>query len=391
MIQKRGVAVELSPLGEELHMKKEEAAPQQGAKPKVKTLIGVLASHDSPNGKNKELAELFVELYQGDRHKLGEFHFLFTGGTYDRIILGIGRNAFPIPDQTVRDFVKMNSTRLPAFGEGGVTVLANFVVQRQCGIVWAFIDPFTGHWLNPENLALFRLCDIWKAKRLMNSGSVRVWFHYEADKDVNRYPQTIPQDLLFGGGDFVPAFTSLTSHVDGDWVNQWSGGVDRRKAEELFKGWCLGYWVPPPKPKKRTLDFWDEFDKQTIALIAHDAMKERMVDFAVEYERELAQFARILATGTTGQEVINATRLLSRPNLVRRCRSGPKGGDIEIATEVLYGRCDIVVFFIDPLKHAHPHIEDIRTVFSACMREGETLMLTNEVQAREWMDRVFRG
>jgi methylglyoxal synthase len=125
----------------------------------------------------------------------------------------------------------------------------------------------------------------------------------------------------------------------------------------------------------------------TIALIAHDEMKPRMVDFAIDNEHILARFGRILTTGTTGQAVANATHTLGPK--IYRYHSGPKGGDIEIATEILFGRCHVVVFLVDPL-HSHAHIEDIRVVFGACMIQDHVRMLTNEMQAREWIERVAR-
>jgi methylglyoxal synthase len=121
-------------------------------------------------------------------------------------------------------------------------------------------------------------------------------------------------------------------------------------------------------------------------------MKSRMIDFAIQYENELNVFRRILATGTTGREVESACRRLSENNKIRRCRSGPRGGDIEIASEVLLARCNIVIFFVDPLN-PHPHIDDIRVVFSACMAEiynNDVRILTNEVQARDWIEEAVR-
>jgi methylglyoxal synthase len=132
----------------------------------------------------------------------------------------------------------------------------------------------------------------------------------------------------------------------------------------------------------------DKLGEITIALIAHDDMKDRMVEFAVDYERELALFKRILTTGTTGKVVEDAAPLL-KGKVVRR-NSGPKGGDVEIAAEILYGYCHVVVFFVDPL-HAQPHVDDIRVVFGACMTQESVRMLTNERHAREWMDRVVKG
>ena len=56
---------------------------------------------------------------------------------------------------------------------------------------------------------------------------------------------------------------------------------------------------------------------------------------------------------------------------------------------VLVAEAPVVMFFIDPL-HPHPHIEDIRVVFGACMIQDQVRMLTNEMQGREWMERVVK-
>ena len=369
-------------------------------KSRKKTLIGVLASHDDVQ-KNNDLARLFERLYNNQeyRKRLERFHLVFTGGTFQRIVLGNDTeeksrdNLRPIKDKKIQNFLKINSTSLPDRRNGGVTMLANLIVQRQCSILWPFLSSTTTHWLNPENLALMRLCDIWNEKRLMNPGSVETWFRDEAERDAQRNPQDIaPRPrFYFGAGNFKPGnekdyrcSTNDSWLINHRWLKQWAEEKDCMLAEDREGG---GFFFANPTPKQRKQEFWYKFNLQTIALIAHDEMKRRMVDFAVEYERELSAFGRILATGTTGREVGNATRKLE--GKIKRYRSGPKGGDIEIATEILYGRCDVVVFFIDPLN-PHPHIEDIRTVFAACMIEGEVLMLTNEVQAREWMDSVVR-
>jgi methylglyoxal synthase len=131
------------------------------------------------------------------------------------------------------------------------------------------------------------------------------------------------------------------------------------------------------------------FGDMTIALIAHDEMKARMIEFAVDHEAELVKFHTILATGTTGREVAAATSRKLDDKMIRY-HSGPKGGDIEIATMILHDLCDVVIFFVDPLR-PHPHIEDIRVVFQACMVSDHVVMITNEMHAREFMARVVRG
>ena len=117
-------------------------------------------------------------------------------------------------------------------------------------------------------------------------------------------------------------------------------------------------------------------------------MKNRMLDFVIDYEHELVRFKSIVATGTTGKIIQEASPILAKK--VHRYHSGTKGGDIEIATEILFGGCHVVIFFVDPL-HPHPHTEDIRVIFGVCMINDEGRMLSNEIQARGWMDRMIRG
>jgi methylglyoxal synthase len=419
----------------------------------TKTLVAVLASHDSM-GKNKELTNLFKELYDEDKEKLRQFHFIFTGGTFRRLILGddtenLSKKKFPYPiDKNVRNFLLESAgvTVLSDRKEGGVVIMANLIVQRQCSIIWPFLSPITVHWLNPENLALMRLCDLWNAKRLMNAESVMAWFRDEAERDFRRNPQQIPLRITLGTREsennprtLLPSWPEAGREASEKLQNLPQGikfpdplknkirydayerrlimredvtpkekadllslspsdkqykSVVRKLFDEKLSGGKLTkeYYVRLPVREHHPKEFWRLFEQQTIALIAHDAMKDRMVDFAVQYENELNRFGRILATGTTGQEVVNACRKLREGDKVRRCLSGPKGGDIEIATEILCGRCHIVVFFIDPL-HPHAHIDDIRVVFSACMAEienNDVRMLTNEVQAREWIEEAVR-
>jgi methylglyoxal synthase len=321
---------------------------------KPKTLIGVLASHDD-DAINNTLARLLEKLKEQTPTTLEHFHFLFTGGTFDRVIEGTNKpNVLPVNDPT-RDFLSTHCelTRLPSRTDGGVTILSYLVVQQLCSIVWPFLTPLTAHWLNPENLALMRLCDQWHVKRLMNRGSVEEWFTKEAPLDVNRNLQETPPFLTLTKRKIAPTPGSYCSRID------------------------------------RTMQAQPtQVSEMTIALIAHDEMKQRMVEFAIDHERELDKFDRILSTGTTGREVAANTRNLERK--LHRYHSGPKGGDIEIATEILFGDCHVVVFFVDPLR-PHPHVEDIRVVFGACMIQDQVRMHTNEMQAREWMQRVVRG
>ena len=98
---------------------------------------------------------------------------------------------------------------------------------------------------------------------------------------------------------------------------------------------------------------------QEIALIAHDRKKEEMVAFVQKHRDFFAQFT-LVATGTPGQRIMEGTGLA-----VERLKSGPLGGDAEIAARVVNGGVDAVFFFLDPL-YAQPHEPDIRALLRIC-------------------------
>ena len=145
---------------------------------------------------------------------------------------------------------------------------------------------------------------------------------------------------------------------------------------------------------------------KVVALVAHDAKKDAMVDFCVRH-RPLLSVLSLVATGTTGGRIADATGLL-----VERVLSGPLGGDAQvrggaraltrthtplpavrtgdslacpmslrpafirrrsfprllvsqIATLVATGKCHALIFIIDPLS-AHPHEPDIHGLLRVC-------------------------
>ncbi|MCT8161124.1 methylglyoxal synthase [Pseudoruegeria sp. SHC-113] len=92
-----------------------------------------------------------------------------------------------------------------------------------------------------------------------------------------------------------------------------------------------------------------------IALVAHDARKEIIVEWARENATQLAGFS-ICATGTTGG------RLQAEAGLeVERLLSGPLGGDAQLGAMIAEGRLDALFFFIDPLS-ALPHDVDVKSL-----------------------------
>lgn len=98
---------------------------------------------------------------------------------------------------------------------------------------------------------------------------------------------------------------------------------------------------------------------RTLALIAHDRKKDDMQAFCVRHRETLAHF-ELIATGTTGQRIEEATGLH-----VTRYLSGPLGGDAQIAARIAVGDVEAVIFLVDPL-YAHPHEPDIQGLLRVC-------------------------
>ena len=94
---------------------------------------------------------------------------------------------------------------------------------------------------------------------------------------------------------------------------------------------------------------------KTIALIAHDNMKPRMIEWCKENKEVLAKHS-LCGTGTTGRKIHEATDLN-----VKCFLSGPLGGDLEIGGKVAEGKIDVIIFFSDPLT-AQPHDPDVKAL-----------------------------
>jgi methylglyoxal synthase len=121
----------------------------------------------------------------------------------------------------------------------------------------------------------------------------------------------------------------------------------------------------------------------TIALIAHDAKKDLIVNFAKQHAPLLARY-RLIATGTTGQRIQEATGLP-----VERMLSGSMGGDTQIAAEICYGQVCAVIFLVDPL-YAQPHEPDILALLRVC-NVHNTPVATNIATAEAIVTRLAKN
>lgn len=109
---------------------------------------------------------------------------------------------------------------------------------------------------------------------------------------------------------------------------------------------------------------------KVIALISHDARKADMMEW-VKYNVKTLQKNKLICTGTTGglvekvvQEYIDKNDDIENIEIIKK-KSGPMGGDAQIAAMVVEGEIDLCVFLIDDLS-ANPHEADIQMLLRQC-------------------------
>lgn len=104
-------------------------------------------------------------------------------------------------------------------------------------------------------------------------------------------------------------------------------------------------------------------------------MKARLVEFIKDHSAFLqSETVSLIATGTTG------SRAEEVGFKVMKLLSGPLGGDAQIAARVAEGKCNMVLFFKDPLAK-HPHEPDINMLIRVCDVHNVPLA-TNEATAQ---------
>ena len=98
---------------------------------------------------------------------------------------------------------------------------------------------------------------------------------------------------------------------------------------------------------------------RNIAIIAHDAKKELIVQICIAYCGVLSRH-NIVATGTTGKLVSEATGLE-----IVKFLSGSQGGAQQIGSRISCDEIDLVLLFRDPLN-PKPSEPDERVLLNLC-------------------------
>lgn len=329
---------------------------------KARPKLGVLCGARTRYGPESPFLRIFRDHYDILKH----FDFCATGGTAQSIAdVGL----YP-PEQI--EFLKSGS-------RGGVVQLAARVAKAEIAAVLFLTDP-RDLWADvSENRALKRVC---------------------IEKEVHHITTRAGAD---------------------DWAAHGAHNVLNEPAASRSNLW------PPKNWKEGIVNFEHGLYKElgptetTLALISHDEMKSKMVSFVNAHVDQLSVFHRILATGTTGwllklihttirnqgqvqeqaqQEVPQGrfSKLLSQvvnlPDSQRNeefadkiipLSSGPKGGDVLIANEILNHQCHKVVFFYDP-DTAHPHETDIRLLERTAQLENVyAFCISDPHSAEHWV------
>lgn len=126
---------------------------------------------------------------------------------------------------------------------------------------------------------------------------------------------------------------------------------------------------------------------KTIALIAHDMRKADMLEW-VKHNMDTLRANKLVCTGTTGKLIKD---MFDQNNVevfeFDIKKSGPLGGDAQIAAMVVEGQIDLCIFLIDDLS-SNPHEADIMMLLRqcrlhnipvACNRHSADLMITSEL------------
>jgi len=95
--------------------------------------------------------------------------------------------------------------------------------------------------------------------------------------------------------------------------------------------------------------------KKTIGLVAHDACKNRIVEWA-SANKAILEKHNLVATGTTGTTIKETTGLD-----IKCLKSGPLGGDAQLGALIAEGNLDVLIFFIDGMS-AMPHAVDVKAL-----------------------------
>ncbi len=130
--------------------------------------------------------------------------------------------------------------------------------------------------------------------------------------------------------------------------------------------------------------------KKRVALVAHNAKKQDMVEWTKFNKGTLKDKCELWGTKTTGTLVRDKIGLD-----VHLLLSGPEGGDSQLGAMISEKKVDIVVFFWDPLS-VQPHDVDVKALLRlavlydvpmACNRSTADYLISSPLFAGEEIEK----
>ena len=128
-----------------------------------------------------------------------------------------------------------------------------------------------------------------------------------------------------------------------------------------------------------------------IALVAHDNRKRDLKEW-IEYNYRTLVRHNLICTGTTGRLVEETIeRKFEKDGIpkealkIKKLKSGPLGGDLQLGGMIAEGKVDFVIFFWDPME-PFPHDVDVKALLRiavlyntpiACNRSTADFMISS--------------
>ena len=105
--------------------------------------------------------------------------------------------------------------------------------------------------------------------------------------------------------------------------------------------------------------------RKNIALVAHDNMKQDIIEWLLWNKNVLASHM-LICTGTTGKMIQDAlieekNNLPGKDFEIARLKSGPLGGDQQLGAMISDGKIDVLIFFWDPMEQ-QAHDVDVKAL-----------------------------
>ncbi len=101
-----------------------------------------------------------------------------------------------------------------------------------------------------------------------------------------------------------------------------------------------------------------------IGLVAHDNRKRDLIEW-VEWNWDILVKYELICTGTTGKMVEEALLKklgkVKRTIKIKKLKSGPLGGDLELGALISEGKIDMLIFLWDPME-PQPHDVDVKAL-----------------------------